>query len=135
MNMHSKEANAVEIFWDDTIDEYMTIAKSPDHVLEEFFSINDWQFIKNIYQDVIDESDVEYLDKSIEFYKNRVTLVCDGESSDLDKDEFFKLMAFLFDMMIVGANDDHHGVRYEPWWQPYTEVSYRLQHKVQLELI
>lgn len=132
--MISDNATEVEIFWDDSIDEYITLAKSKDSVLRDFFSINDWQFIKNIYQDIIDESDVEYLEKSIEFYKDKVALVCDGRSAEIDKSVFFKLIAFLFDLMIVGANDDHHGIRYEPWWQGYTEVSYRLQHKVQLEL-
>jgi len=126
--------STVEIIWDESIDEYMTLATSQDPVLSSFFSINDWHFIKNIYTAVIDESDVEYLDKSIEFYPEAVVLGSDHKSTQMDKKEFFSVLAYLFDLMIVGANDDHHGVRYEPWWQAYTEANFRLQHKVRLEL-
>ncbi len=122
----------VEIFWDESINEHMTMAKSLDPVLRDFFTINDWHFIKNIYQDVMNEKDVDYLERSILFYKEKVRLMMGEESSELEKPEFFRIIAHLFDLMIVGANDDHHGVRYEPWWQGYTEVNFRLQHKVRL---
>lgn len=127
--------SAVEITWDEGIDNYMTRAESPDKVLKQFFSIDDWQFIKHIYQAVIDESSVQYKEKEIIFLKDSVILSYNEEEAQIGKEEFFKLMAKLFDLMIVGANDDHHGIRYEPWWQTYTEVSYRLQHKVQLQIL
>ena len=127
--------SSVNIIWNEGIDNYMTLAESSDSVLKQFFSIDDWQFIKHIYQAVIDESNVQYKEKGIAFYKDTVILSCDEEESEIEKEEFFKLIAYLFDLMVVGANDDHHGIRYEPWWQTYTEVSYRLQHKVQLEII
>ncbi len=125
----------VKIVWNDGIDSDMTYAESSDRVLQKFFTIDDWQFIKHIYQAVIDESDVQYKGKSIEFCGATVLLSCEEAVSELRSEEFFTLMAYLFDLMIVGANDDHHGIRYEPWWQTYTEVSYRLQHKAHLALV
>ena len=35
--------------------------------------------------------------------------------------------------MITGANDDHHSVRYEPWWQEFTDVYYQLKCKIQIQ--
>lgn len=125
----------VNIIWNEGIDKYMTLAESSNRVIEQFFSINSWEFIKHIYQAVIDESNVQYEEKGIVFYNDTVILYCDEEEAQIEKEEFFKLIASLFDLMIVGANDDHHGIRYEPWWQTFTEVSYRLQHKVQLEIV
>ncbi len=122
----------IRIIWDEGTDNYMTRVESPSSVLGKFFSIDDWQFIKQIYQAVLDESTVFYKEKGISFLGDLVILSCGEEEAEIGKEEFFKLMAKLFDLMIVGANDDHHGVRYEPWWQSYTEVSYRLQHKVQV---
>ncbi len=126
---------SVNIIWNEGIDNYMTLAESPDSVLRQFFSIDDWQFIKHIYQAVIDESNVQFKEKGIAFNNDTVILTCCDEDTEIGKDVFFKLIAYLFDLMIVGANDDHHGIRYEPWWQTYTEVSYRLQHKVQFEIV
>ena len=126
----------VKIIWNEGIDNYMTLAESSQNVLKEFFTISDWQFIKHIYQATIDESDVEYEKKAISFCSNdTVVLSCNKEEVEIAKEEFIKLMSHLFDLMIVGANDDHHGIRYEPWWQTFTEVNYRLQHKVQLEIV
>ncbi len=125
----------VNIEWDDTTGAYMTLAESHNPVLRKFFSIKDWNLIKNIYQAVNDEYDVQYMQRSIEFYTNRVLLAFEEESTELKKDEFFYLVAHLFDIMITGANEDHHAVRYEPWWQAYTEVSFRLQCRVKLEIV
>lgn len=126
----------INIVWNEGIDNYMTLAESSQKVLREFFTISDWQFIKHIYQATIDESDVEYKEKGILFSGNdTVILSCNKEEAEMGKGEFIQLMSQLFDLMIVGANDDHHGIRYEPWWQAFTEVNYRLQHKVQLEIV
>jgi hypothetical protein len=126
---------SVEIIWNEGVDKYMTLAKSSQLVLRQFFSISDWQFIKHIYQAVIDESNVQYQEKAIAFNNNTVILSCNEEEVKMEKKEFIKLISHLFDLMIIGANDDHHGVRYEPWWQAFTEVNYRLQHKVELEIV
>lgn len=125
----------VEIIWNEGVDKYMTLAKSSQLVLRQFFSISDWQFIKHIYQAVIDESNVQYQEKAIAFNNNTVILSCNEEEVKMGKEEFIKLISHLFDLMIIGANDDHHGIRYEPWWQAFTEVNYRLQHKVELEIV
>ncbi len=123
----------LEIRWNDGIDAYMTEVHSSDPVLKAFFRIHDWDFIRHIFQAVADESSVEYEQRSIVFDQDSVGLYIGDEQTWLDKTEALKVFFYLFDLMIVGANDDHHGVRYEPWWQEFTEMSYRLKYKIDLQ--
>lgn len=122
----------LNITWSDDIDAYMTKVESSDNVLKEFFRIKDWDFIRNIFHSVIDEEFVEYENKSIVFETDKVNLYVDGNMSQLDRYEYLNVFLHLFDLIIVGANDDHHGVRYEPWWQEFTEVSYQLKCKIEM---
>lgn len=121
----------LQIHWNDGIDVYMTKVECSDRVLRKFFRIHDWDFIRHIFESVIDESYVEYGNKSISFDKERVFLQVDEESSELDRYEFMNIFHHLFDLLIIGANDDHHGVRYEPWWQEFTETSFQLKYKIE----
>jgi hypothetical protein len=131
MAMHRLEQ--LEIRWNDDIDAYMTQVESKDRVLKAFFRIHDWDFIRHIFQAVADESSVEYDNKSIVYEQNSVRLHVGDDHTQLEKAESLNIFFYLFDLMIVGANDDHHGVRYEPWWQEFTEVSYQLKYKIDLQ--
>lgn len=131
MMMHRLEQ--LEIRWNDDIDAYMTQVESSDPVLKEFFRIHDWDLIRHIFEAVADESSVEYDKRSIVYEQNCVRLYVGDEQTQLEKAECLNIFFYLFDLMIVGANDDHHGVRYEPWWQEFTEVSYQLKYKIDLQ--
>lgn len=123
----------LEIRWNDDIDAYMTKVESYDPVLKEFFRIHDWDFVRYVFQAVADECSIEYEERSIVFDQNSVRLYVGDKETRLEKSECLNIFFYLFDLMIVGANDDHHGVRYEPWWQEFTEVSYRLKYKTELQ--
>lgn len=122
----------LEIRWNDDIDAYMTKTESPNHVLKAFFRIHDWDTIRNIFQSVAAECSVEYEERAIVFDQDCVYLHVGDEQTQLEKTECLNIFFYLFDLMIVGANDDHHGVRYEPWWQEFTEANYQLKYKIDL---
>ncbi len=122
----------LNISWNDDIDACMTKVESSDKVLEEFFSIYDWDFIRHIFHCVIDENCVEHENKAIIFEDDMVKLCVNETCSQLDKYEFFNVFYHLFDQLIVGANDEHYGIRYETWWQEFTEVSYQLKCKIEM---
>jgi len=122
----------LSIHWNDDIDSYMTKVESSDKVLAEFFRINDWGFIRHIFLAVVDETGVEYKNKSIAFEKDKVNLYVDGGKTQMDRFEYLQVFFYLFDLVIIGANDDHHGIRYEPWWQEFTEASYQLRCKIEI---
>jgi len=122
----------LNIVWNDDIDSYMTRVESSDKVLAEFFRINDWDLIRHIFHAVVNETDIEYKNRSILFEKKRVNLQVDAEVTQMDKFECLQAFFYLFDLVIIGANDDHHGIRYEPWWQEFTEASYQLGCKIEI---
>lgn len=117
------------ITWNDDIDAYMTKVESPDEILREFFKIKGWDFIRHIYHAVVEEEDIEFENKSIVF-DDMVGLYVDNNVTQLDRYECMNIFFHLFELLIIGANDEHHGVRYEPWWQEFTESSYQLRCKI-----
>ena len=110
----------------------MTKVESPNRVLQDFFHIQEWEFVRHVFQAVFDESSIEYQNRGIAFKGDSVILSVDSRETELERSEYMDIFFHLFDLMIVGANDDHHAVRYEPWWQEFTEVSYQLKHKIEL---
>lgn len=125
-------SKSVQIEWNEDIDIYMTHAKSSDPFLESFFSVKEWAFVRHLYLSVAQESAFEYADRSVEFEEKSVILADSLASVRLDKSEFVGMALNLFDIMIVGANNDHHSVRYEPWWHEFTESAYQLRRTMQM---
>jgi len=123
----------LNIDWNDDIDVYMTKVESVDSVLEAFFRIEKWDFIRKIFSSVLLEDTVEYEDKKIVFTDDSVYLHVDEQSTSMQTLECLKVFFHLFDLMIVGANEDHHAIRYEPWWQEFTEVNYQLKYKIEVQ--
>jgi len=125
-------SKSVQIEWNEDIDIYMTYAKSSDPLLESFFSVNEWAFVRHLYLAIAQESEFEYADRSLQFEEKSVILADAYTSVRLDKSEFLAMAVDLFDIMIVGANNDHHSVRYEPWWLEFTESAYQLRRHAEL---
>jgi len=122
----------LNIHWNDDIDAYMTKVDSSDKVLSEFFRIHDWDFIRNIFEGIAQEHNVEYENKAVSFEGESVYLHVNEHICQLTRHDFLNVFYYLFDLIIVGANDDHHGTRYEPWWQEFTEVTYQLKCKIEM---
>ncbi len=122
----------VEIRWNYDNDANMTVAESDDKVLKAFFSIDDWEFVRHFYRAVLEEADVEYQNRRLDFEKSFVCLGIDDEETIIDKQSCLRSFSRLFDEMIMGANDDHHNIRYEVWWQVFTETNYQLKQKMEL---
>jgi hypothetical protein len=125
-------SKSVQIEWNEDIDIYMTHAKSSDPLLESFFSVKEWAFVRHLYRAVTQESGFDYADRSVEFEEKSVVLADSLASVRLDKAEFVGMAVELFDIVIVGANSDHHSVRYEPWWHEFTESAYQLKRTMQM---
>ncbi len=123
----------VEIVWNYDNDARITIAKGNDNVLNAFFCMDDWEFIRHCYDALILEQPLEFKNRYVEFDHKFMILGIDDKETILEKQSGLKSFVMLFDQMIEGANDDHHSIRYEPWWQLFTETNYQL--KQQLELL
>jgi hypothetical protein len=129
--MHKLQRLSIQ--WNYDIDANLTIVKSPDKVLETFFIMKDWEFVRNCFHDIYKEKEAEYEEKRACFKDDYVKLYVNEEETRMERSEFLKVFLHLYDLMITGANDDHHSVRYEPWWQEFTEVYYQLKCKIEIQ--
>jgi len=129
--MHKLEQLSIE--WNYDNDALLSIAKSTDNVLQEFFSMRDWDFVRNCFEDIYKEADTQYNEKRLEFTDKLAYLYVNDTVSKIEKHECLKAFVRLYDLMVMGANDDHHSVRYEPWWQEFIEVFYQLKCKLEIQ--
>jgi len=123
----------LSIQWNYDIDENMTIALSPDPVLKDFFSMKSWEFVRHSFNEVWEENSFELDEKKVDFEGNYVVLSVDNNQTHLEKEEYLRVLSQLYDLMIIGANEDHHNVRYETWWQDFTEVNYKMKCKIEMQ--
>jgi len=119
--------------WNYDNDAFLSIAKSTDSVLEDFFSMQSWEFIRHCFDDIYNEVDTEHEHKRIEFTPKFANIYVNDNKSQMQKHECLKAFITLCDLMMIGANDDHHSVRYEPWWQDFTQTLYLLRCKIEVQ--
>ena len=129
--MHKLHQLSIE--WNYDNDAMLSIAKSPNDVLQKYFSMKDWDFIRHCFLDMYEETQTEYEEKCIIFNDDTVHILVENRETQMPKIEYFKALSSLYDCMIIGANDDHHSVRYETWWQEFTEIFYQLNRKIEIQ--
>lgn len=121
----------VKIYWNDDIDNFLTKVESSDDVLSKFFSLQDWDIIKLMHIHVLEQKDFHFQNKGFCFTEQSsvefVDIYEDEEETRIHLEDFNTLMQHLFDLMIDGANEDHHSVRYEPWFELFTENANQLR--------
>ncbi len=126
---------AVDIRWYEGLENYMSVARSEDPVLEQFCTVREWDFIKAIYGAIFSEHDLHLDEKGFEFNAGKVLLYNSSGETELDKYDFFRLVGRLYDVLIEGANEDHHTVRYETWWQEFIDKFFLLQERCKIEML
>jgi len=129
--MHKLQDLSIE--WNYDNDALLSIAKSSDTVLQDFFSMQDWNFVRHCHNDIYNERDTEHNEKRIEFSGTLSYIYVEEKMSTIQTHECLKVFTQLYDLMVVGANDDHHSVRYEPWWHEFIELCYQLKRKIELQ--
>jgi len=123
----------LKIEWNYDTDDRMTLVQSSEPVLEDFFCMRNWEFIRKCFHDIFEETDTGFQEKRLDFHGNNVIFSINERETQLDRFECLRVFYHLYDVMIIGANDDHHSVRYEPWWQEFTEVFYQMKCKIEIE--
>ena len=123
----------VKIEWYEGLDNFMSVAQSDDAVLAYFFTVRDWDFIKEIYSAVVIEDDIHRENSGFEFSSNMVTIYNEEGETQLGKYDFYMLISRLYNVLIEGANEDHHTVRYETWWQDFIEKFFLLEERCKIE--
>lgn len=119
----------VSIAWHEGLENYMSVARSDDRALAHFFTVREWDFIQNIYLAVADENDLHLDETGFLFNGDAVEIYTPDGESRIDKRCFLLLIQRLYETLIEGANEDHHSVRYEPWWQTFIDTAYALDAK------
>jgi hypothetical protein len=117
------------ISWYDGLENYMTVAESADAVLASFFTVRDWDFVRSFYPAVVEEIDLHVADKGFLFCGNTIEIYTSEGKTRIAEETFFVLMQNLCEILIDGANEDHHTVRYELWWQEFIDAAYALDAK------
>jgi hypothetical protein len=117
------------ISWYDGLENYMTVAESADAVLASFFTVRDWDFVRSFYPAVVEENDLHVADKGFLFCGNTIEIYTLEGKTRIAEETFFVLMQNLCEILIDGANEDHHTVRYELWWQEFIDAAYALDAK------
>jgi hypothetical protein len=119
----------VRITWYDGLDNYMSVVQSEDTVLAGFFTVQEWDFIKRIYLPVAQENDFHLDERGFIFHGDTVEIYTPKGETCIAKSVFFSLVRRLYAVLIEGANEDHHSVRYEEWWQAFIDAAYALDTK------
>lgn len=120
------------IGWYEGLENYMTVAESDDAVLADFFTVSEWAFIHSIYLAVATESDVHLEERGLLFFRDSVEIYTPEGETRIAQKAFFMLMKRLYEVIIEGANVDHHDVRYEVWWQALIDAAYELDAKCRI---
>ncbi len=125
----------VRIQWYDGLENYMSVAESESPVLAHFFTVKAWDFVRNIYGALLAEEDCHLETGGFEFAGSDVLIYDQSGEIRVDRFDFYESIGFLFDVLIVGANEEHHSVRYEPWWHEFTETFFQLQERCKIESV
>lgn len=125
----------VKIEWYDGLENCMSIAESEDAVLAEFFTVREWGIVKAFYSAVVDESDCHLAESGFEFSGAKVLLYNTFGETTIERLDFFALVNRLYDVLIEGANEEHHSVRYETWWQDFIDAFFLLQERCKIEAL
>ncbi len=125
----------VTIHWYDGLENCMSIAESEDKVLADFFTVNEWGIVKAFYRAVVDETDCHLPESGFEFRGAKVLLYNTFGETTLARLDFFALLNRLYDVLIEGANEEHHSVRYETWWQDFIDAFFLLQERCKIEAL
>lgn len=125
--------SSVKIEWYEGLENFMSVAQSEDLVLELFFTVRDWDFIKEIYTSVVVEDDLHLGNSGFEFSADNVVIYNEAGKTEIKKYVFFVLVSKLYNVLVEGANEDHHTVRYETWWQDFIEKFFLLEERCKIE--
>ena len=124
----------VKIIWNEGHDTYLTHVESSEPVLKDFFQLDGWEQIHTMSKCVAVHHDFECGRKGFLFKgiagRSCVELYTDKGSSTLSESDFLTLMLYLFELLIAGANDDHHTIRYEIWWFSFTNYMFQIQEQL-----
>ncbi|MDA3947073.1 MAG: hypothetical protein PF439_10395 [Helicobacteraceae bacterium] len=130
-----RSVSGVSIAWYDGLENYMSVAESSEPVLADFFTVRNWDFIRSIYSAIPCEDDVHLNECGFEFNETKVVLYTAEGKTEIAKYDFFILVSRLYDVLIEGANEEHHTVRYETWWQDFIENFFLLQERCKIEML
>ena len=119
----------VRIAWYEGLENYLTEAQSADVVLAGFFTVREWGFIKAFNSAIMEENDLHLDERGLVFNGDAVGIYTPEGESCLAREDLYLLAARLYEILIEGANEDHHSVRYEPWWQAFIDAAYLLDTK------
>lgn len=124
----------VAISWHEGDEKVLTSVKSDNVILKEFFEIQGWQTVHDMSKCVATHKRFDENGQGFEF-KIRdneavVELYTLSGHAILQERGFISLMLYLFELLIAGANDNHHTIRYEPWWQAFIEYMYQIQDQI-----
>jgi len=125
----------VQIRWYEGLENFMCTAQSSDAVLAAFFTVREWSFVRAIFEAVVSEADVHLGESGFVFKGNSVEIYTPEGETSLDRHRFFHLVDRLYSVVIDGANEDHHNVRFEPWWQTFIETAFILQQRCKAQAL
>jgi len=125
---------SVDIFWHEGDDKALTSVNSDNVVLKDFFEIQGWQSVHEMSKCVATHKTFDESGRGFEFKIREneavVEVYTDSGYALLQESAFISLMLYLFELLIAGANDNHHTIRYEPWWQAFIEYMYQIQDQI-----
>lgn len=124
----------VAISWHEGDDKALTSVESDNTVLKEFFEIQGWQSVHDMSKCVATHQSFNEGDRGFEFKtladKAVVEVYTVAGCAVVEENAFISLMLYLFELLIAGANDNHHTIRYEPWWQAFIEFMFQIQDQI-----
>jgi len=118
--------------WDQGLEASLIEVQTDDDILREFFSIDDWKLVETFHEPLVLEHNAQWNNRGFDFCFDGVEVYTEQGSSKLSKEEFLTLMYKLFIILIDGANEEHHTVRYQPWWHLFVDNTNRIAQKLYL---
>lgn len=123
-----------KITWNEGHDTYLTEVESEDVILKAFFEIEGWQEIHSMSKCVALHANFYGTDCGFSFKtvdtQALVEIYTPKGESQISEIAFMNLALYLFELLISGANENHHTIRYEPWWHDFTSYMFQIQEQI-----
>lgn len=125
---------SLDIKWNHGHDVALTEIKSSNEVLTSFFTLQNWREIHDMSKAVAMHQSFYGETSSFSFVKKDAALFVDVYTDEgsirIDERFFIEKSLYLFELLIAGANEHHHTIRYETWWHAFTDYMFAVQEQI-----
>ena len=124
----------LSIKWNDGNDAILTDISSSEPILSDYFRLENWNEVHDMSKAVATHTRFDGANRGFSFVKQNekpfVDIYTDEGSVLVEEYFFIEKSLYLFELLIAGANEHHHTIRYETWWHAFTNYMFQIQEQI-----